>query len=126
MAVKIPLIPSLNQSLTVSMIVNGSRQTLGFSLNWNGPGGYWWMTVTDQYGNTLIDALPLLCATSAPAANILRQYQYLNIGSAYVIAESTSQAMDIPQFEQLGTDFFLLWDDNSSSSAGAVPNVTIG
>ena len=124
MAVKIPLTPAQNQSLTVSMIVNGNRLTLGLTFTWNAPGGYWWMVITDQYGNTLIDALPLVCATSVPASNILRQYQYLNIGSAYVIAESTSQAMDTPQFEQLGTDFFLLWDDNSSSSASAAVNVT--
>lgn len=84
------------------------------------------MTVTDQYGNTLIDALPLLCATSAPAANILRQYQYLNIGSAFVIAESASQSMDIPQFEQLGMDFFLLWSDNTPSGGSNAPNITIG
>lgn len=70
------------------------------------------MTIADKSGNTLIDGVPLVSG-SYPAANLLRQYQYLNIGSAYIVPVSDNQ-IGRPDFDELGADYYLVWSDNAS------------
>lgn len=70
------------------------------------------MAVTDKNHNVLLDGVPLITG-SYPAANLLRQYQYLGIGSAYIVPAS-SGLPDIPNFDDLGTDFLLVWTDSAA------------
>jgi hypothetical protein len=70
------------------------------------------MGIADVNNNILISEVPLLTGTY-PAANILGQFQYMNIGSAYLLNVSNgSTTLDYPNGQDLGTDFVLLWGDN--------------
>lgn len=58
-------------------------------------------------GETLISGMPLV-----PGVDLLGQYSYLAIGSAYVMAiEPTTQEQ--PDSETLGSKWLLLWGDDS-------------
>lgn len=106
----IPLTNAPNQTLTVNLSVNNTALTLTLSINYMEVGQYWVMQISDANGKQLLVDVPLLTG-GYPAANVLGQYQYLRIGSAYVlnVAQST---VDYPDSNNLGTDFVLLWGDN--------------
>ena len=70
----------------------------------------WMIDIADQYGNRLVSSVPLVTG-AWPASNILAPYDYLGIGSAFVINQSGGAA-DIPNASDLGSQFILLWDSN--------------
>lgn len=115
--VVIPITAGTNQTFTCTLPVDSGNVTLTFSFTWNTPGGYWFMSVTDNTNTLLLDAVPVLTG-QYPAANLLRQYQYLGIGSAYLVPVS-STLPDNPDFNTLGTSttstaptFLLIWMDS--------------
>ena len=118
MAQIVPLSPLNNQTFTVPLNINGGTVQLSLFLYYNSMGGYWVMNISDQTGNPLVYGAPLLTGVW-PAANILAPYQYLNIGSAFVINAGNS-TNDYPSnaANDLGTNFLLLWDDNTGYVAG--------
>ena len=99
-----------NQTLQVTLNVNGSTLKLVLTLRFNEMAQYWVLSIADQNSTMLVDSIPLLTGTW-PAANILQQYQYLGIGSAYIINLGTAVA-DYPSLNDLGTNFLLVWGDN--------------
>lgn len=99
-----------NQTMLVSLNVNGATLKLNLTLRFNEMAQYWVLTIADADNNVLADSIPLLTGTW-PAANILQQYQYLGIGSAYIINLGTGVA-DYPGINDLGTNFLLMWGDN--------------
>jgi hypothetical protein len=101
---------SPNQSLRVALNVNGHSLTLNLRLRYNTQAGFWTMDIADQSNNPLASSVPLLTG-AWPGANILAPYDYLGIGSAYVINQSGA-ASDWPDDSGLGRDFVVLWDDN--------------
>lgn len=116
--VVIPIVQGMNQTVTCTLPVNGGNVTLTFTFTYNAESGYWFMAIRDSQNRVLIDALPLICG--APVYDILGQYQYLNIGSAYVVPTSAGLP-DIPDFTNLGNpatgpatapSFQLVWTDN--------------
>ena len=109
-SVVLPITPGMNQSFTCTLPVDDKNITLDFTLTYNSPGGYWFMSVADhESGKQLIDALPLLQG-EYPAANLLKQYSYLGIGSATII--SLSGKDETPTFESLGKEHLVVWSDN--------------
>lgn len=107
----IPLTTAPNQTFQILLAVNNAQLRLNLSISYNEMANYWTMDVDDNNGNPLLAGVPLLTG-SWPAANILGQYQYLNIGSAYVINVSNSDINDYPNASDLGVDFILVWGDN--------------
>jgi hypothetical protein len=115
--VMIPIVQGFNQAMTCTLPVNGSNVTLTFQFTYNTPGGYWFVSITDVSNNLLLDAIPLICGS--PPYDIVAPYQYLQIGSAYVLPTS-SGLPDIPDFDTLGSPqtqstaptFQLVWSDN--------------
>ncbi len=107
----IPLTNAPHQSFQVSLAINNLLVRLNLTIDYNEMANYWVLGVTDNNGNILLQNVPLITG-SWPAANILEQYQYLNIGSAYVINVSNSNINDYPNATDLGTDFILIWGDN--------------
>jgi hypothetical protein len=105
----IPLTNSPDQSLTVTLTVDGAVLTLQLIVRFSEMAGYWLLTVLDRLGNLLLDSIPMITG-EWPAANLLGQYAYLKIGSAYVI-NAGNVATDYPDTTNLGGDFVLLWDD---------------
>lgn len=105
----IPTTSAPNQSFATTLQVDGAALTLNLTLKWSEMAGYWVMSISDAAGNLLLDSLPLITGWY-PGANILAQYAYLKIGSAYILNEGTSGS-DYPGRNDLGTNFVLLWSD---------------
>jgi hypothetical protein len=112
MALKVvPLVPSRNQTLVCTLPVDNKNITLQFTFTYNGVGGYWWMSITEMPRKTLlVDSVPLVTGLY-PAGDLLRQYGYLEIGSAYIVPASDGLIRGIPDFDNLGVDYFLYWND---------------
>jgi hypothetical protein len=111
--VMIPLTNSPNQSVTVSLPINGGSLTLNLEIyyNENGENGdFWSMDVSDQNGNLLVASVPLVTG-AWPAANVLAPFDYLRIGSAYMI-NASGGSTDIPDSTTLGAQFLLIWGPN--------------
>lgn len=107
---KIPLTTAPNQKFTCSLQVDGQNKTLSFFVSWNSVAGYWTMNITDEATNTaLLSSIPLIPG-DPPANNILEQYAYLGIGSAYVVAAGSS-ITESPDDSNLGTEWVLIWSD---------------
>ena len=107
----IPLTSSPNQSFSSSLLVDGAALTLQVAISWSELAGYWVMTILDVAGNLLLDSIPLITGWY-PAANLLAQYGYLQIGSAFILNEGSSIA-DYPTRNDLGQSFILLWGDTA-------------
>lgn len=108
----IPLTTQPNQTFQVALNINNTTVRLTLTFRYNEMANYWVMTVTDTNNNVIVDSVPLLTGTW-PAANILDAYQYLQIGSAYVINASNAGVNDYPNASSLGVDFVLVWGDNA-------------
>jgi hypothetical protein len=108
----IPLTTSPNHTFVATISVNGRNITLSFFLSYNETAGYWTMRIKDpSTGVIILDSIPLL-TDATPGANLLAQYDYLNIGSAYLIKVAPSET-DYPDDTNLGTLFVLVWGDNT-------------
>lgn len=112
MASIIPLTTSPNQTISIAPQVNGATLSLTLSLSWNRVGLFWAMDISDASRNLLVAGIPLLTG-AWPAANILAPYDYMKIGSAYILNRSGATGSEAND-SNLGTDFMLLWDDNPS------------
>jgi hypothetical protein len=111
----IPLTSSPNQSFAATLQVDGKPLTLNFAIKWSEMAGYWVMSIFDSALDLLLDSIPLITGWY-PGANILGQYGYLGIGSAYVVNNGTS-ASDYPGKNDLGTNFSLVWADTPEAIA---------
>jgi hypothetical protein len=106
----IPLNATPNQTFQSTLSVDSKNITLEFNLRYNEIAGYWVMKLTETVNNTvLVDSIPLIPG-GYPADNILDQYSYLGIGSAFIV-KSSSVSADYPDDNNLGTDFLLIWGD---------------
>lgn len=101
----IPLDNSPNQNFDVTLDINGKNVVLNLFLSYNDP-FYWTMQVRDKYKNPITDSIPLLSGQ-----NLLQGLEYLGIGEAYLLKNSDIND-EIPNAENIGTDFILLWRDN--------------
>ena len=102
----IPLDASPNQTWQVSVSINGTVQDFFVNLNFNEVAGYWVMEIADSNQNLLLSDVPLLCGL-----NLLQQYQYLQIGSLYLLNVGNDPS-DSPNSTNLGSSFVLVWGDN--------------
>src|ERR1035438_5618433 len=107
----IPLTNAPNQTFSATLNVDGAPLTLQLTFNYNEVANYWSMTVLDKNGNLLLSGVPLVTGND-PACNILKQYSYLQIGSAFVINQSGTKLLNYPNNTDLGTDFALVWGDS--------------
>jgi Domain of unknown function (DUF6983) len=105
----IPLTTAPNQTFSVQLTVNSKPLTLNFSLSYSEMAGYWQLAVSDVNSNLLIASVPLITGWY-PAANLLGQYQYLQIGSAYLLNTGNANT-DYPGYNNL-SQFSLMWGDN--------------
>ena len=106
----IPLTSAPNQKFAVQLTVNGEPLTLNPTLSYQSMSGYWQLSIDDVNGNELIASVPLITGWY-PAANLLAQYQYLEIGSAYLL-NTGNASTDYPNASNIGL-FSLLWGDNT-------------
>jgi len=106
---EIPLDSAPDQEFRVTVGVNDENIPLVIRLRYNTEGAFWHMDITD--GNTsemLISNVPLVTG-EYPAADLLRQFQYLGLGTAVILPMTDKTASDRPGRFDLGTDFVLVW-----------------
>jgi hypothetical protein len=106
----VPLTNQPNQTFALQLTVNGEPLTLNITLSFSEMAGYWQMSISDVNGNLLLASVPLITGWY-PAANLLAQYQYLQIGSAYLLNTIGPAVGDYPGANNLA-QFTLLWGDN--------------
>ena len=102
---RIPLDNSPNQNFNVTLSINGKNTVLNLFLSYN-EGNYWTMQVRDRFKNPITDSIPLLSGQ-----NLLQGLEYLGIGEAFLLRNSDMNE-EIPNSDNLGTDYVLLWRDN--------------
>lgn len=109
----IPLTSDPNQTLTVTIPVDGNNLKLKLNISFNDVANYWEMTIYDPKTNVIIlDNVPLLCG-GFPAADLFEQYRYLGLGSAAIINVGNS-SLDSPDATTLGSYFQLIWGDTAT------------
>ena len=102
----IPLNSDPAQSLQTTVSVDGRNITLKLDIRFNDIAGYWVMTISDPATNTvLVSSIPLILS-----GNILEQYSYLKIGSAFLVNVSNSSD-EMPTMFNMGVDFQIWWGD---------------
>lgn len=106
----IPLANAPNQTLSVQLTVNNQSLVLQLVISYSAMAGYWSLAVSSVTGALLIASVPLITGWY-PAANLLAQYQYMQIGSAYLL-NTGGASSDYPNSTNL-EQFTLLWDDNT-------------
>lgn len=106
----VPLVQAPNQTFTVQLTVDGAPLTLNLTLSYSVMSGWWQMQVADAQNTQLVASIPLVTGYY-PAANLLAQYGYLKIGSAYLL-NTGSSVNDFPGANDL-TSFSLLWSDTA-------------
>lgn len=114
MAQIIPVDSSPNQEFQTTLNVDGSNITLRFKFRYNDIAEYWVMTIIDASTDEIVlDSIPLVTFNDPDdatlAENILSQYSYLGIGSAYF--PNIGNVSDNPSGADLGINFRLVWDD---------------
>lgn len=68
----------------------------------------WTARISDNStGEVLVDNMPLV-----PGINLLGQYGYLDIGSAYIVKSADTDLMQ-PDNNTLGTTWLLIWGDDT-------------
>lgn len=76
---------------------------------YNTEGEFWRMDVSDgNTGDLLLGSVPLLPG-EAPAANILRQFEYLGLGMVVVLPLTDAAVHDHPELEDFISDYALVW-----------------
>lgn len=105
----IPLTTSPNQTFQSTLAVDGKNITLEFNLKYNEIAEYWVMKITNSDKVILLDSIPLVPGNDS-AGNILEQYGYLGIGSAFIV-KASAIADDRPNDMTLGNQFILVWGD---------------
>lgn len=107
----IPLSVDPNQTFNCTVPIDGKNRPLSFQLRYNSIAEYWNLTVIDaRTKETLIDALPIMVG-EYPAANLLEQFGYLELGSAVIVKEGDLQGAENPDDTNLGTEYYLVWGD---------------
>ncbi|WP_317817767.1 phage baseplate plug family protein [Clostridium tetani] len=102
----VPLTPSPNQTFTSTIPIDGKKVKFFFFLRYNTEQKCWEMDLKDEDNNPLIYSIPLVCGL-----NLLEQYSYLNIGSAYILKADSNVPGDRPNEHNLGKQFILFWGD---------------
>jgi hypothetical protein len=102
----IPLTVNPNQKFTSTIPIDGKKIKFNFFLRFNTEAKYWVLDIFNAQNDSLIVSVNLVCGL-----NLLEQYSYLNIGSAYIAKVDNSLANDNPDEYNLGSDFILVWGD---------------
>lgn len=102
----VPLTTSPNQTFTRTIPIDNKKVNLYFFLRYNTEQKCWNMDLSDGSRNPLVNSIPLVCGI-----NLLEQYSYLNIGSAYIAKIDPNINSDKPNEFNLGKQFILVWGD---------------
>lgn len=105
----VPLNVVSNQSFGIKVPVDGNNLSLQLTLTYNELAKYWVLNISNSAGEALISGLPVV-----PSRDLLEQYKYLGIGSAYLVPTQTV-VDQWPNTKTLGSEWYLLWGDTDGS-----------
>lgn len=107
---QIPVTNAPNQKFTCTLPIDRQNKTLSFFIVWNETADCWMLDLTDETtSTTLLSSVPLLPG-EPPADNLLAQYAYLAMGSAYLVNTGKKSSAS-PTADNLGTEWILVWGD---------------
>lgn len=110
--VKIPLTNSPNQTLKVTMPVNGETIQFRFKLWFNYQANYWLLSAYDiRKGKEVFTNLPLL-TSKGPFADIICQLDYMKIGICVMVPIAGPDG-SMADENNLGTSYIMVWGDNN-------------
>lgn len=109
---QIPLDNSPNQNFNVTLNVGGVNKVFNFYLSYNLEAGYWTIQIRDNMKNPITDNIPMLSGQ-----NLLQGLGYLNIGELFLLRK-TDMVNEIPDYNNIGTDYLLLWRDKNDNVDG--------
>lgn len=105
---KINIENSPNRIFNVTVNIRNIAVPIELDLRFNTMAGYWTVGIRDvQKDKIVISSMPLL-----NMSNLLSQYQYLELGDAYMIGIS-NLPLDSLDMENLGKDFIMVWDGHN-------------
>lgn len=104
----VPVTSNPNQTFTSTIPVDGSSIKFNFFLKFNTENNCWVLDIKDSSNNGIVTGINLVTGV-----NLLEQYSYLKIGSAYLVKADTSLTDDLPTQYNLGTSFKLVWGDTA-------------
>lgn len=102
----IPINPIPNQTFSCKIPIDNKNITLTFLVTYNEIAKYWVISISSNDA-MLIRNLPIM-----PAQNLLEQFIYMQIGSAYIVPKHTVNEQ-YPTYETLNTDWYLVWSDTN-------------
>lgn len=109
----IPTSPAPDNTMAVTVDVNGEKIPLLLRFRYNVIGQYWWIDVANAVTNKMYVAGVPLVTGEYPAANLLEQFHHLGIGKALIASMTDTPPTEIPTDRNLGIEFALAWGDDS-------------
>lgn len=106
----IPVDNSQNNTFKCTVPVDGKAIKFKFRFSFNSEAGYWYMDIYKSDNTPLLSSIPLVCG-----CNLLDQYTYMEIGSAYLVKTDKTFKDDIPNMYTLGTKFKLVWGNTEEN-----------
>lgn len=101
----IPITSKPNNTFSCKVPIEGKNLGLVFKTSFNEIAQYWTVSLSTTEGKELLSNVPLI-----PSENILEQYAFLGIGSAYILPiEIVSD--EYPNQANLGDVWKLVWGD---------------
>jgi len=100
-----------NQSGELVLSIDGTQKSYLYALRFNTIANYWVGTLFNLQGSLILDSIAFVTG-NGPAANVLRQFAYLAIGSLTIVNQSNVSSPDYPDDTDLGTDFGAMWGDS--------------
>lgn len=105
----VPLNTTPNHSIRITIATSAERKIeLNLFLCWNKTTECWVMSISDPISlEYYVDSIPLVAGEDS-MFNLLKLYQYLDIGSCYII-DVSNKGTGKPDLYNLGIDFVMVW-----------------
>ena len=105
---KMQEIPIISNNFNCRLEVDGEKKYFNFAFRYNAISKMWFVDIKDINKNQmLLNGLPLV-----PSQDLLEQYKYKNMGSAYLIPRNETDE-EYPSYDTLKNNWALLWGDSS-------------
>ncbi len=109
----IPVTNYPNQTFQCTIPVNGENKEFIMKLNYNPIAEYWSLTLIDSITEKeIFSQLPLLTTLYQFWSNIGFQLTYKEFGEIYVVPIGDDTKASMPNSDNLGKTYCMLWGDN--------------
>ena len=100
----VPMQAIPNHSFSCVIPLDNGNIELRFTMQYNEVAGFWFVDIGKD-NQTILSGYPLI-----PAQDLLEQFQYMEIGHAYLIPRS-ELTQQFPDYETLSTEWYVVWSD---------------